>query len=170
MAFIKDLVKKLLHIEDTPERTALAYSIGIFLGFSPFVGLHTLMGLAIAFLFGLNRVAILLGVWTNTPWWIVPFYMMATWVGMWVTGFRIGWGALREIFQLGMDRGFMSLNFWGCVTSQWGLLLSFLIGSLILCILLSVVAYPLSLKWIKFCRLKRERSKVVGKEPAMPEP
>ena len=125
MPYIKNLVKKLLHIEDTPERTALAYSIGIFLGFSPFVGLHTLMGLAIAFLFGLNRVAILLGIWTNTPWWIVPFYMIATWVGMWVTGFRIGWGALREIFQLGMDRGFMSSNFWGCVTSKGGLLLSF---------------------------------------------
>lgn len=169
MPYIKNLVKKLLHIEDTPERTALAYSIGIFLGFSPFVGLHTLMGLAIAFLFGLNRVAILLGVWTNTSWWIVPFYMIATWVGMWVTGFRIGWGALREIFQLGMDRGFMSSNFWGCVTSQWGLLLSFLIGSLILCILLSVVSYPLSLKWIKFCRLKREKSKIVEGERAMLE-
>ena len=169
MPYIKNLVKKLLHIEDTPERTALAYSIGIFLGFSPFVGLHTLMGLAIAFLFGLNRVAILLGIWTNTPWWIVPFYMIATWVGMWVTGFRIGWGALREIFQLGMDRGFMSSNFWGCVTSQGGLLLSFLIGSLILCILLSVVSYPLSLKWIKFCRLKREKSKIVEGERAMLE-
>jgi hypothetical protein len=170
MAYIKDLVKKLLHIEDTPERTALAYSIGIFVGFSPFVGLHTLMGLAIAFLFGLNRVAILLGVWTNTPWWIVPFYMMATWVGMWVTGFRIGWAALREIFQQGIDGGFISSNFWDCVTSQWGLLLSFLSGSLILCTLLSVAAYPLSLKWIKFCRLKREKSKIAGNEPAIPEP
>jgi uncharacterized protein (DUF2062 family) len=165
----RDLVKKLLHIEDTPQRTALAYSIGIFLGFSPFLGLHTLMGLAIAFLFGLNRVAILLGVWTNTPWWIVPFYMSATWVGMWATGFRIDWTTLKEIFQLGMDRGFMSSNFWGGVTSQWGLLLSFLVGSFILCTLLSVIAYPLSLKWIKFYRRKRGKSKIIGNEPTVPE-
>ena len=163
------VIKRLLHIEDTPERTALAYSVGIFLGFSPFVGLHTLVGLAIAFLFGLNRVAILLGVWTNTPWWIVPFYMMATWVGMEVTGFRIEWATLKEIFQLGMDRGFMSSNFWGSVTSQWGLLLSFLIGSFILSILLSVVSYPLSLKWIKFYRLKRGKTKIVANEPTVPE-
>ncbi len=152
---MKDLLKKLLHIKDTPERTALAYSIGVFLGFSPFVGLHTLVGLAIAFLLGLNRVAVLLGVWTNTPWWIVPFYAMATGIGMRVTGFRIDWATLKEIFQLGTDRGFLSSNFWGGVTSQGGLLLSFLIGSLILCTLLSVVAYPLSLKWVKFYRLKR---------------
>ena len=168
MTSIKDLVKKLLHIEDSPERTALAYSIGIFLGFSPFLGLHTLLGLAFAFLFGFNRVAILLGVWTNSPWWLVPFYMMATWVGMRVTGFRIEWATLKEIFQLGMDRGFMSSNFWGSVTSQWGLLLSFLIGSFILCTLLSVVAYPLSVKWIKFYRLKRGKAMIVANESTVP--
>ena len=169
MPYIKNLVKKLLHIEDTPERTALAYSIGIFLGFSPFVGLHTLVGLAVAFLFGLNRVAILLGVWTNTPWWIVPFYVIATWVGMWVTGFRIDLASFKEILQSGMDRGLMSSNFWGFITSQWGLFLSFLIGSLILCTLLSVVAYPLSLKWIKFYRLRKGKAKIVASEPTVPE-
>jgi uncharacterized protein (DUF2062 family) len=153
----KDLIKKLLHIEDTPERTALAYAIGIFLGFSPFLGLHTLVGLAIAFLFGLNRVAILLGVWTNTPWWIVPFYMVATWVGMWVTGFWIDGATLKEIFQSWKDQGFMGSHFWGHVASQWGLLLSFGIGSLILCTLLSFVAYPLSLKWIRFYRSRKGR-------------
>ena len=168
MGSIKDLVRKLLHIEDTPERTALAFSIGIFLGFSPFLGLHTLVGLAVAFLFGLNRVAILLGVWTNTPWWIVPFYMIATWVGMGVTGFRMEFTALRDIFQLGMDRGFTSSIFWGCVTSQWGLLLSYLIGSSLLSILLGLVAYPLSLKWIKFYRLKRRTTKFFENDPTQP--
>jgi uncharacterized protein (DUF2062 family) len=88
---------------------------------------------------------------------------------MWVTGFRIDWAILKEIFQLGMDRGFMSSNFWGSVTSQWGLLLSFLIGSFILSILLSVVSYPLSLKWIKFYRLKRGKAKIVANEPTVPE-
>lgn len=172
MRSIRELIKRLLHIEDTPERTALAYAIGIFLGFSPFVGLHTLVGLAIAFLFGLNRVAVLLGVWTNTPWWIVPFYVIATRVGMSVTGFRMDWATLKEIFQLGMDQGFMSSDFWGGMTSQWGLLLSFLTGSLILCTFLSVVAYPLSVKWIKFYRLRKRKAKVIGNggnEPLAPE-
>jgi uncharacterized protein (DUF2062 family) len=156
MHHYKDLFKKLLHIEDTPERTALAYSLGIFLGFSPFLGFHTLTGLAIAFLFNLNRVAILLGVWSNTPWWIVPYYTIATWVGMWVTGFQIDKASLKAMFQLGMDQGFMSSDFWNRVASQWGLLLSFVIGSLILAILLALAAYPLSLRWIKFCRSRRK--------------
>ncbi len=154
---MKDLIKKLLHIEDTPERTALAYAIGIFLGFSPFLGFHTLGGLAIAFLFGLNRVAVLLGVWTNTPWWMVPFYMAATWVGMRVTGFRIGWTTVREIFHLGLDRGFMGTDFWNRISSQQGLFLSFNVGSLILCTLLGFTAYLIALKWIRFYRSRRKK-------------
>jgi len=157
MPHIKDLIKRLLHIEDTPERTALAYSIGIFLGFSPFLGFHTLAGLAIAFLFRLNRVAILLGVWTNTPWWFVPYYVLATWIGMRVTEYWIEWATLKEIFQLGKVQGFMSSDFWKQFASQSGLLLSFLIGSLILCTLLSFVAYPLSLRWIRFYRSRKKR-------------
>ena len=158
---MKDLLKKLLHTDDTPRRTALAYSIGIFLGFSPFLGFHILAGLAIAFLFRLNRVAILLGVLSNNPWWIVPYYMVATRLGMWVIRFQIDWATLREIFQLGMNRRFMGSDFWSRIASQWGLLLSFLIGSLILCTLFSLVAYPLSLGWIKFYRSRiKERGRV----------
>lgn len=163
----KDLIKKLLHIEGTPERTALAYSIGIFLGFSPFLGFHTLGGLALAFVFKLNRVAILLGVWTNTPWWLVPYYVAATWVGMWMTGFQIDPATFKEIFQLGMKEGFIGSGFWSQVASQSGLLLSFLIGSLLLCTLLGLAAYPLSLRWIRFYRShKRQEPRVEDKEPS----
>lgn len=148
----RGLFKKLLQIEDTPERTALAFSIGIFLGFSPFLGLHTLTGLAIAFLFRLNRVAVLLGVWSNTPWWLVPYYTLATWVGMQVFQFRIDWATLERMFQLGKEKGFLTDEFWIQIASQWGLLASFLTGSLILALLLSLIAYPLSLRGIKFYR------------------
>ena len=156
---MRDLLKKLLQIEDTPERTALAFSIGIFLGFSPFLGLHTLAGLAIAFIFKLNRVAVLLGVWSNTPWWLVPYYTVATWLGMWVFRFRIDWATLKGIFQLGKEKGFFASEFWISITSQWGLLGSFLIGSLILALLFSLIAYPFSLKWIRFYRFQKAKSR-----------
>jgi uncharacterized protein (DUF2062 family) len=162
MAYSKDFIKKLLHIEDTPERTALAYSIGIFLGFSPFLGFHTLCGVAVAFLFGLNRFAVLLGVWSNAPWWVVPYYVAATWMGMWITGFRIERVAMEEIFRLGMEKGLLGADFWGCLTSQWGFFLSFTIGSLILSLLLSLAIYPLSLSWIKFYRLKKKKKEMGG--------
>jgi uncharacterized protein len=155
MRHLRELMRKLLHVEDTPERTALAFSIGVFLGFSPFLGLHTLAAIGIAFLFRLNRLALLLGAWTNTPWWIVPYYTLATWVGTKVMRVRIEGGILKEIFKIGVDQGFMRSDFWSRVASQWGLLASFLVGSLILAALFSLLAYPLSLKLIRMYRIRR---------------
>ena len=46
--------RRLLAIDDPPERTALAFSIGIFIAFSPFLCLHTIMATVIAFAFFIN--------------------------------------------------------------------------------------------------------------------
>jgi hypothetical protein len=57
---------------------------------------------------------------------------------------------------MGVDQGFLSLKFLGSITSQWGLLLSFGIGSLVLCLLLSIIAYPLSLLVIQLYRARKK--------------
>ena len=155
MQRLKDLFKRLFHIEDTPERTALAFSVGIFLGFSPFLGFHTLAGIAVALLFGLNRVAVLIGVWSNTPWWIVPYYGVATGLGIWITGVPFGRESIRETFHLALEKGSWASSLWSLL-SQSGLLSSFITGSLVLAAILSLIAYPLSLKAIRFYRLRKK--------------
>ena len=59
--------RRLLAIDDPPERTALAFSIGVFIAFSPFLGLHTILATAIAFLFRFNKIAIYTGTFVNNP-------------------------------------------------------------------------------------------------------
>ena len=51
-------LEQLLHTHDTPQRTASAYALGVFFGFSPLLGLHTVLGLIFAFALRLNRVAV----------------------------------------------------------------------------------------------------------------
>src|ERR671925_1856234 len=74
-------LEQLLHTHDTPRRTAAAYALGVFFGFSPFLGLHTVLALAVAFALNLNRVAVLLGVYSNLPWILPPYYTLATVAG-----------------------------------------------------------------------------------------
>ena len=73
----KGLIRKwlgaLLHIQDTPKRTAAAFALGVFMGFSPYLGLHTVLGVVFAFLLHLNRVAVLIGVYSNLPWFLGPY-------------------------------------------------------------------------------------------------
>src|SRR5262245_65212257 len=103
-ALVRRWLGALLHIADTPERTAAAFALGVFFGFSPLLGLHTILGVAFAFLLNLNRVAVLLGVYSNLPWIIGPYYAFATMVvGASITrhkippGFKTRVGALFDL-------------------------------------------------------------------------
>ena len=75
---VRRWLDQLLHTHDTPQRTAIAYALGVFFGFSPMLGLHTVLGLVLAFAFNLNRVAVLLGVYSNLPWILPAYYSLST--------------------------------------------------------------------------------------------
>jgi uncharacterized protein len=78
---LRRAVDALLHLEDSPHRIALAFGIGIWIAFSPLLGLHTVMALGIAFGFRLSRAALLLGAYVNNPWTIAPLYLAGTALG-----------------------------------------------------------------------------------------
>jgi uncharacterized protein (DUF2062 family) len=148
----KTLVRRwldtLLHVADTPERTAAAFALGVFFGFSPFLGFHTLLAIIFAFLFDLNRVAALLGVYSNLPWIIAPYYALATRMGAMITGHHAPRGflqQLRELFGLSMLHG----EFWHrLVTILKPLLWPYTVGSTIGAILLAATAYQLALAFV----------------------
>ena len=53
----RSLLKQVLHLHESPQRTALAFAIGVFIGFSPAYGLHTLMVFFFAWALRLNLLA-----------------------------------------------------------------------------------------------------------------
>lgn len=61
-----------LRLDEAPRRIALGMAIGVFIGITPFYGLHTLLALLVAFLFRLNKAATVTGAWINLPW-FAPF-------------------------------------------------------------------------------------------------
>ena len=71
--------------------------MGVFFGFSPFLGLHTVLGLVIAFTFNLNRVAVLLGVYSNLPWILPAYYTLATMLGATILRFDVPPGLLANL-------------------------------------------------------------------------
>jgi uncharacterized protein (DUF2062 family) len=145
-------LKALLQIDDVPERIAFAFALGVFVGFSPLLGLHTVLGLGLAVLFRLNKVAVLIGVYMNNPWVVVPFYGFATWFGLWLTGLPEG-VSLPPV-------GFLELfrqEFWAWLIGQWRLLIPALIGSTILCVLLAILSYPIALYVLRKFKEPRDR-------------
>jgi len=141
-------LEQLLHTHDTPHRTAAAYALGVFLGFSPMLGLHTVLGLALAFLLGLNRVAVVLGIYSNLPWLVPAYYTLATLGGAALLGVDVQPRALEEA------RGAVSAASWswgefrGLARALAPLMWSYTVGSTLGALLLAGIAYRGSLAMI----------------------
>jgi uncharacterized protein (DUF2062 family) len=147
-ALVRQWLDQLLHVDDTPERTAAAFAFGVFFGFSPLLGFHTILGIVFAFLLNLNRVAVLLGVYSNLPWIIAPYYAFVTMAGAKITGRRPPPGfrlQVSALFELSLLHG----EFWRrLITILKPLLLPYAVGSLFGAVILAAVAYPLALAFV----------------------
>jgi len=147
MKKVRKWAAALAALPDSPERIAAAYAWGVHLGFSPWFGLHTVIGLLTAETFRFNRVAVLLGVWTNLPWLNVPYYAFATWVG--IRLLRFEHGLVPPVV------GFFDLFSWDLqhwLISQWRLLIPAAVGSMLLSVILAVPAYGVALLVIRAYR------------------
>lgn len=82
----RSLLKQVLHLRESPQRTALAFAIGVFIAFSPVYGLHTVIVLFCAWALGLNFLALMVGAFLNNPWTLVPILGASYWVGALLLG------------------------------------------------------------------------------------
>lgn len=48
---------------------------------SPLIGLHTVLGLLVAWVFKLNKFVSIVGIYVTNPWTIVPIYSFGIWLG-----------------------------------------------------------------------------------------
>jgi uncharacterized protein len=147
-------LNQLLHTHDTPQRTALAFAVGVFFGFSPMLGLHTVLGLAVAFAFNLNRVAALLGIYSNLPWILPAYYSLATLAGALILGVEVPPNLLRDFQQSLSDRSWADFRQLG--TALTPLLWAFVLGSTIGAVILAAIAYRASLMMIVAHRKRTE--------------
>jgi uncharacterized protein len=137
---------QLLHTHDTPQRTALAYALGIFFGFSPLLGLHTVLGLVCAFAFNLNRVAVLLGIYSNLPWILPAYYSLATLLGAALLRVKVPPNLLRDLQAALADASWADFRQLGHALTP--LAWAYVLGSTIGAVILALIAYRAALAMI----------------------
>jgi uncharacterized protein (DUF2062 family) len=138
---------QLLHTHDTPQRTAAAYALGIFFGFSPLLGLHTVLGLIFAFAFNLNRVAVLLGIYSNLPWILPAYYTLATMLGAALLRVKVQPRLLRELSAAFADASWA--DFRRLANALTPLAWAYALGSTIGAVVLACIAYRVALAMIQ---------------------
>jgi hypothetical protein len=133
--FFEQLVLK----ERSPRKLALSFCVGVYISFSPFVFMHTVMVFIFSWLFSLNLPAVWAGAFVNNPWTMVPCYAAGYVVGEFCLGTVCGVNtvASNPSFMTGINS---SLTYY---TGMKGVSLwSFLIGGNLLGLVLGVMLYP----------------------------
>ncbi len=138
-----------LHTDDTPARAALAFALGVFIAWTPVIGFHTVIALSLAFLLGLNRVAIIAGTFVNNPWTIVPIYSASAYFGSLLLGSEVPAPRLEGISW--RDLGDFLTQF-----QPW--IVPLTTGTLILGTICALLSFPLVLYGIRWYRALRHQA------------
>ncbi len=132
---------RLAALSDSPRRTAAAFALGVFLSFSPFLGLQVFAGMGLSFVLRLNRMAIFIGLCTNLPWVMVPWYALTTAVGATLLRVPLATdvgGRLRALLEMPIYRA----PFWdSAVEILRPFLWSFVLGSTLGALVVGALAY-----------------------------
>ncbi|MGE5301166.1 MAG: DUF2062 domain-containing protein [Acidobacteriota bacterium] len=129
----KERLREILVVKEPPHKVATAFSVGIFIGMSPLLGFHTLLGIFLAWQLKLNKLVTLVGVYVTNPWTIVPIYTFGTWVGTKILGV--------ERLIPPMDWSHMTLKL--LLQEFEYLLMPFIVGSTVVAVVAAVVSYLL---------------------------
>ena len=147
--------RRLLALDDPPERTALAFSIGVFIAFSPLLGLHTILATLVAFLFRFNKIAVYAGTFINNPFiTLVPIIILSYAVGAFLLGRPLRIPA--EGLALLKDPHLLTGEYYRKLFREsWDIVWPFTIGATVLSFVCSLIAYPVTSSLLR----ARKRSK-----------
>lgn len=138
MGSFRSLLNQVLHLHESPHRTALAFAVGTWIAFCPFYGFHIALAGLCTWLFGLNFIALLAGAFLNNPWTIVPILGATYWTGALILG-------RSETPAFNWD----DLSFRGIYDQVMPYALPFAFGGLLLSFIGGAIAYPLAYYFIK---------------------
>jgi uncharacterized protein len=138
--------KNVLLGERTPKKLAIACTLGIFIAFSPLIGLHWLLTIILAWIFSVNVAVVYAAAHVvNNPLTMVPLYLGDYAVGLWVCD---------KLFQSNLVKHNPSWMQWlnvklSCLGIANISLWAFIIGGHLVAFMASIVAFPILIRFFK---------------------
>jgi len=150
LSHIKEIIKKLMRVNDSPQKIARGFAIGVFWGILPTFGLAIIFSLPTAVLLRANKIASVLGTFVANPLTTPFIYAFSYKIGQWVLRYNpstFSWEFINIEELLNISR-------------------SLLVGSVVFSLTLSLATYFLVLKIVaKHRRRKYSKASISGREP-----
>jgi hypothetical protein len=130
LSHIKEVIKRVVRIDDSPQKIARGFAIGVFWGILPTFGLAIIFSLPTAVLLRANKISSILGTFVANPLTTPFIYAFSYKIGQWVLGHSssvFSWKFINIEELLNISR-------------------SVLVGSVVFALTLSVATYFLVVK------------------------
>ena len=142
---LRDWFVHLLHLDESPHRIALGAAIGVFVAFTPTIGVQMLLIFFLTSLFRANAAAGVPMAWLTNPATMVPVYWFNLWVGIKIVG---GTQSMLDRFESAVAAIVSrDLTWWQLVKEWWDLVMSVAwplwVGSVVVSLVLAALTYGL---------------------------
>ena len=159
--------RKLLQLDDTPESIALGAAVGMFIAWTPTVGIQMVVVILLALVIPMNRLAGLIVIYISNPLTMIPMYYLEYLLGLQVLGdqgmnydeFLV---FFNEILEIANRETFWTATKVFLEQLGYPVLKTLTVGGTLLGILTAIPTYPLTLKWVKGYRNSRSKAKAAN--------
>ncbi len=141
---------RLKKLDGNPHYIAMGMAIGVFVSITPTIPFHTVLAIALAFIFKGSKAAAAIGVWFSNPVTIPFFYYGSYKTGVFILGkstvpFDTKYESIKELLAMGIE-----------VT------VAMLAGGLIIGVIPGLAAYFITLKAIKALKSHKKPARIGG--------
>lgn len=156
--------RRLLQLNDSPESIALGAAVGMFVAWTPTVGMQMVMILILATVIPMNRIAAFIMIYISNPLTMVPMYYLNYVLGTILLGSEVlTYDAFLQLLNTTLEIAEKE-SFWLATKTfmeQLGLrmLTALFVGGGFIGLLTAIPTYPLTLRWVRRYRELRSAPK-----------
>lgn len=159
---IKYYTLKFMRLRGSPHALAMGVALGVFIGLSPTVPLHTISIIGITLIMGANTIAGLIAATVvSNPLTMVPQYYLCWRIGNFILPDRLTWNRIEEVLYVLSNAGFVE-SLKSITQLSANAIAVMLTGGFLLGLPLAALSYILSFYFFNKIRQKRRQKHLLN--------
>ncbi|MDO8948126.1 MAG: DUF2062 domain-containing protein [Desulfocapsaceae bacterium] len=148
---------KFMRLKGDPQSLAVSVAIGVFIGITPTMPLHTILIIFITVVTRTSTIAALLGsLLVCNPITYVPQYYLSTIVGNVLTPYQLSWTRIKEVLDILLQHPGLYKSLEALVGLGYEAAIVLVVGGIVLALPFTIASYFFSLRL--FVQIRQKRS------------
>ncbi|NTV13906.1 MAG: DUF2062 domain-containing protein [Desulfobulbaceae bacterium] len=160
---------KLIRLRGEPRYLARGVALGVFIGITPTIPLHTILILALAFTLRTSKISALLSSWVvSNPLTIPAQYYFSWWVGKLLFPGNLSWHRINSVLQKIEAGGDFMSTFHHIAALGTKAIAAMLAGGCLVAIPFTMAGYFISLNIFQKIEARRQKRREAGNQNVQP--